>query len=152
MFGPIVTQSTDHLPDFSMADFGRLAAKERRPVKEQRVNKQLRGILPAVSEHIGQEQAMPQQGIVQHAEQNTEKSDQDQADLEAAAVHAPPAEEGASPCRHFEHLDTKKLTRGQKSSLVDQVLKVSTMQINDVFVCRQLSTALAAWLEQRCCA
>lgn len=66
----------------------------------------------AVSEHIGQGQ-----GNVQNAVANAEKSMQDQNDLEAANVQNVPA--------RVAGMDVRKLTRAQKSKLVDQALKVS---------------------------
>lgn len=71
----------------------------------------------AVSEHIGEGQALPQQGNVQNAVANAEKSTQDQSDLEAATV------QNLSP--KVAGMDVRKLTRAQKSKLVDQALKVS---------------------------
>ena len=81
-------------------------------------------LLPAVSEHMGQGQAMPQQGIVQNADANAQKSEQDQTDLEAATIQNLPDNKAADV--HFDKMNVKKLTRAQKSKLVDQVLKVSS--------------------------
>lgn len=73
---------------------------------------------------MGQGQAMPQQGIVQNADANAQKSEQDQTDLEAATIQNLPDNKAADV--HFDKMNVKKLTRAQKSKLVDQVLKVSS--------------------------
>lgn len=92
-------------------------------------HKPLLGVL-AVSEHMGQGQAMPQQGIVQNAEKNAGKGDQDQADLEASTEQNP-AEHNLSkgahktvPHKPFSEMNIKKLTRAEKGELVDRVLQV----------------------------
>ena len=71
---------------------------------------------------MGQGQAMPQQGIAQNADANAQKSEQDQTDLEAATVQNLPADKAAD--MHFDQMNVRRLTRAQKSKLVDQVLKV----------------------------
>ena len=83
--------------------------------------------MSVVSEHMGQGEAMPQQSIVKNAEANTEKSAQDQADIEAATMHSLPARKVVVPSESHKHLtemNVRKLTRTQKSKLLDQVLKV----------------------------
>ena len=65
---------------------------------------------------------MPQQGIAQNADANAQKSEQDQSDLEAATAQNLPSDKAADNC--FDQMNVRKLTRAQKSKLVDQVLKV----------------------------
>ena len=72
---------------------------------------------------MGQGQAMSQRGIVQNADANAQKSEQDQSDLEAATIQNLPDDKAADV--RFDQMDVEKLTRAQKSKLVDQVLKVS---------------------------
>lgn len=66
---------------------------------------------------------MPQQGTVQNADANAQISEQDQTDLEAATIESLPDEKAADT--RFDKMDVRKLTRAQKSKLVDQILKVS---------------------------
>ncbi|DBA84895.1 TPA: transcription factor [Trebouxia sp. C0004] len=80
-----------------------------------------------VSEHMGQGQAMPQQGIVQNADKNAGKGDQDQADLEASNTKQNHnSSEGAKRTvlhKPFNEMNIKKLTRAEKGELVDRVLQ-----------------------------
>lgn len=72
---------------------------------------------------MGQGQAMSQRGIVQNADANAQKSEQDQSDLEAATIQNLPYDKATDV--RFDQMDVEKLTRAQKSKLVDQVLKAS---------------------------
>ncbi len=96
--------------------------------------KPLPGVL-AVSEHMGQGQAMPQQGIVQNADKNAANGDQDQADLEASTKQKPAdhnTSKGAPkamPHKPFNDMNIKKLTRAEKGELVDRVLQVNSCDI-----------------------
>ena len=83
----------------------------------------------AVSEHMGQGQAMPQQGIVQNADKNAGKGEQDQADLEASTKQNHNYLTGTDktvPHKPFNEMNIKKLTRAEKGELVDRVLQVTS--------------------------
>ena len=107
-----------------MADFGKLSrqqvhAPQRRHVAPHTVPNS------AVSEHMGQGKAMPQQGIVQNTARNADKSAADQSDLEAATTSQQPKQQAAlNSGTDFRNVDVKKLTRAQRGELVDQVLNV----------------------------
>ncbi len=74
---------------------------------------------------MGQGQAMPQQGIVQNAQKNADKADEDQVDAETAKGQQPSNQNGEpTNGKRYSDMDIKKLTKAQKSDLVDQVLKV----------------------------
>ena len=109
-----------------MADFGRLCTEQHLPLTSRAEQ------LPAmsvVSEHVGQGEAMPQQNTVQNAEANAEKPEQDQADIEAATMHSLPSKKivvASDSRKHLTKLNVRKLTRAQKSKLVDQLLKVTS--------------------------
>ncbi len=93
--------------------------------------KPLPGVL-AVSEHMGQGQAMPQQGVVQNVDKNAAKGDQDQADLEASTKQKPADHNNSKGVpktmlhKPFNEMNIKKLTRAEKGELVDRVLQVNS--------------------------
>lgn len=74
---------------------------------------------------MGQGQAMPQQGVVQNAQKNAGKPDEDQADLESAKRQEESEEQASKAHKPYNKMDVKKLSRAEKSDLVDQVLKVT---------------------------
>lgn len=99
--------------------------------------KSLPGVL-AVSEHMGQGQAMPQQGIVHNADKNAGKGYQDQADLEAS-TKPNPADHNSSkgahktmPNKPFHETNIEKLTRAEKGELVDRVLQVNSCIVSKI--------------------
>ena len=108
-----------------MADFGKPGRQTHNPSSLTALRDMSPAWTAAVSEHMGQGKAMPHQGIVQSAARNAEKSAVDQAELQAAKSDKLPKEiADSSPSTDFKSIDVKKLTKAQRSDLVDQVLKV----------------------------
>ena len=82
----------------------------------------------------GQMQTKPHQGAVQYAAADAENSEEVLADLEAAAMQNLPnmAADGLGCYVGPDKSNVKKLTRTQKSKLVDQVLKVHCQDSNKI--------------------
>lgn len=98
----------------------------------------------AVSEHMGHGEAMPQQGIAQNAAANAEKPEQDQADMEAATIRTLPDKKvvvASDSHKCLDQMNVKKLTRAQRSKLVEQVLKVGIFSAS----CPQSLVKLMTW-------
>lgn len=118
-----------------MADFGKHGHNSSLYLQlalERNLGHKTVSVVLAVSEHMGQGQAMPQQGIVQNADKNAANGDQDQADLEASTKQNHNYLTGAHktvPHKPFNEMNIKKLTRAEKGELVDRVLQVNSCDI-----------------------
>ena len=79
---------------------------------------------------------MPQQGIVQNADKNAGKGDQDQADLEASTKQKPADHNSSKSApkttshKPINEMNIKKLTRAEKGELVDRVLQVKVCTVS----------------------
>ena len=77
---------------------------------------------------------MPHQGIVQNADKNASKGDQDQADLEASTKQNHNSSEGAhkTVLHKPNEMNIKKMTRAEKGELVDRVLQVTYCNVSRI--------------------